>query len=147
MNILDEVLPYRLSIEQVQKTLDLANTELKNCTSELRYANPNGYIEYPEGTRYAIQTFYGEKIYDLKKLETAIIDFTGKLISRLDREKPLYIREEVSIHYVSPCHIDTNTWEYMSVPTRGYWIPYCRIRQPGHEIRVIETSEIKRQII
>lgn len=129
------ILPYRFKVEELEQLLQMLNQNLKLSVVEVKESDPKGFVEYPDGTRYAIITFYGKKVTDLKKLKGALVDFTNKLINKLDRTKILYIGKNISVWYVPPSHLDVSTFDYVENPSEGYWIPYCRLRQPGHEIQ------------
>jgi hypothetical protein len=127
---LNKILP-SINLDDLLTQLSL---KLRSSVIETKDSAPQGFVEFEDGTRYAIQTYYGEHVDEFKNITRACTEFTEKLISRLDKDAVLYIRKDINIHH--SC-LESG---------KQYWTPYCRIRQPGHEIESIDTSDIKRLI-
>lgn len=112
----------------------------KHCVVEDAHS---GFVEL-ESTRYAVFTYYGNVVFELKDLKRSCIEFIDKLINMLDSDKTLYLRSELKVHYVYSSHKDPQTSDWMEKPNRAFWSPTIRLVQPWNEKLSLHRSSLRR---
>lgn len=125
----------RLTYEDLRDYCVLLTNKLKSSVKKVESCDNKGFIEFEDGSRYAIKSYWGGKVTDLGMLKQECKYFIDRIIKQLDPDLILYLDTDLHIQYVHPTHLDTSTGDFIEKPSEGYWMPYIRLRQPGHEIK------------